>query len=161
MARAFSPSARAKISSDVSSTAKKEAPEEILTDAPKSDPLRDRRSNRRSFTDEEKLAIVLEAEKPGVSVAAICRRHDIATSMVFRWRIQFGFGDKERAKLAAVELANGRSGGASAPLVLHGLLQPPDGMKAVELADGRLVFAPVGSDPDAVRRHVLEQEAAQ
>ena len=102
-----------------------------------------------------------EAEQPGVSVAAICRRHDIVTSMVVRWRAQFGFGTKERAKLAAVTLGGGQSGASSAPVVLHDLLQPPGGMTAVELADGRRVFAPKDSDPDAVLRHVLEQEAAR
>jgi len=35
-------------------------------------------------------------------------------------------------------------------LVLHDLLQRPDGMTIVELDDGRRVFAPVGSDPAAV-----------
>jgi transposase-like protein len=62
-----------------------------------------RRSNRRSFTDEEELAIVTEAGQPGVRVTAVCRHHDIATSMVFRWRIQFGFGLDELARLAAVK----------------------------------------------------------
>jgi Transposase len=155
------PSARAKISSDVSSAAKDGAAKVVLTDVAKCDPLRDRRSNRRSFTDEEKLAIVLETEQPGVSVAAVCRHHDIATSMVFRWRIQFGFCEKERSKLAAVKLADAQTGASSVAFVLHDLLQPPDGMTAVELADGRRVFAPAGSDPDAVRRHVFEQEAAR
>jgi hypothetical protein len=45
--------------------------------------------------------------------------------------------------------------------VLHNLLPTPDGMAAVDLLDGRRVFAPGGSDPDAVRRHVLEQETAR
>jgi hypothetical protein len=31
-----------------------------------------------------KLAIVMEAEQPGVSAAAVCRRHNSATSMIFR-----------------------------------------------------------------------------
>jgi len=83
------------------------------------DPPRDRRSNRRSFTDEEKLAIVMEAEQLGVSVAAVCRRHDIATSMVFRWRIQFGFGPDERARLAAVKVIDRRPGASSTPVVLY------------------------------------------
>jgi transposase-like protein len=76
------PSARPKISSGVSSAAKKESLESILTEGPKSELPGDRRVNRRSFTDDEKLAIVMEAEQAEVSVAAICRRHDIATSMV-------------------------------------------------------------------------------
>jgi len=83
------------------------------------DPPRDRRSNRRSFTDEEKLAIVMEAEQPGVSVAAVCRHHDIATSMVFRWRIQFGFGPDERARLAAVKVTDKQPGASATPVVLQ------------------------------------------
>jgi hypothetical protein len=132
-----------------------------LTDVTKSEPPRDGRSNRRSFTDDEKLAIVLEAEQPGMSVAAVCRQHEIATSMVFRWRIEFGFCEKKRAKLAAAKLADGQTGASSTPLMLHDLIPPPDGMTAVDLDDGRRVFAPAGSDPNAVRRHVLEQEAAR
>jgi len=155
------PSARAKISSGVSSAARQEAAKEDLTDTAKSDPPRDRRSNRRSFTDEEKLAIVLEAEKPGVSVAAVCRSHDIATSMVFRWRVQFGFGEKERAKLAAVAVDDGPTGVVSTPVVLHDLLQPPEGMTVVQLATGRRVFAPKGSDPDAVLQQIRKEEAAR
>jgi hypothetical protein len=66
------PSARPQISSDVSSAAKDPTTETILTDRVPDDPPRDRRSNRRSFTNEEKLAIVMEAEQPGASVAAAC-----------------------------------------------------------------------------------------
>jgi transposase-like protein len=44
----------------------------------------DGRSNRRRFADELKRAIVQETGKPGVSVAEVCRRHGIATSMAFR-----------------------------------------------------------------------------
>ena len=153
------PSARPKISSDVSSAAKERSAETVLTASPSGDPARDRRSSCHSFTDEEKRAIVLEAEQPGVSVAAVCRHHDIVTSMVFRWRIQFGFGPDERARLAAVKVIDERSGASSTPVVLHDLLRPPDGMAAVELGDGRRVFAPIGSDPAAVRRHVAEREA--
>lgn len=83
------------------------------------DPPRDRRSNRRSFTDEEKLAIVMEAEQPGVSVAAVCHHHDIATSMVFRWRIQFGYGPNERARLAAVKVTDKQPGASATPVVLQ------------------------------------------
>jgi transposase-like protein len=151
------PSVRPKKSSGLSSAAEDDHAKEVLTDAPNSD----RRSNQRSFTDEEKLAIALEAERPDVGVAAICRRHGIVTSMVFRWRVQFGIVEKERAKLAAVTLADGQTGATSTPLVLHDVLQPPNGMTAIELADGRRVFAPVGSDPETVRRHVSDREAAR
>jgi transposase-like protein len=49
----------------------------------------DGRSNRRRFSDEQKRTMVQEIEKPGVAVARVCRRHGIATSLLFRWRVQF------------------------------------------------------------------------
>jgi transposase-like protein len=158
------PSFRATISSDASSAAKEQLAENSLTDATTAAPARDGRSNRRSFTDAEKLAIVMEAEQPGVSAAAVCRRHNIATSMIFRWRVQFGVRQGEHAKLAAVRVSDGQGGGEPAAAVetldLRNLLPVPGGMEVVELADGRKVFAPIGSDPDAVRKHVAERENA-
>lgn len=104
----------------------------------------------------------MESEVPGVSVAAVCRRHDISTSMVFLWRIQFGFGGKQPARLVSGAVAGteeassaGVNGGA---LVRQDLLLVPDGMTAVELPDGRRVFARAGADPEAVRVHVAERE---
>jgi hypothetical protein len=43
-----------------------------------------------------------------------------------------------------VKLADGQTGAASAPLVLHDLMLPPDGMTVAELDDARRFFAPVG-----------------
>ncbi|OKO83773.1 transposase [Bradyrhizobium sp. NAS96.2] len=151
------PSARPLISTSVSSAAKGSRVRSRLTDAPTPDPPSDGRANRRRFSDGEKLAIVTESELPGATAAEICRRHGIVTSMLFRWRVQFGLSKRMRAKLAAVKVA----GAQSATLVLHDLLQPPDGMTVVELEDGRRVFAPIGSDPDAVRRQVIEGETAR
>ncbi|WP_136618891.1 MULTISPECIES: IS66 family insertion sequence element accessory protein TnpA [Mesorhizobium] len=154
------PSARPQTSTSASSAAKEVPVKSGLTDTPDADPQRDGRTNRRSFTDEEKLAIVMETEQPGVSVAEVCRRHGIVTSMLFRWRVQFGFAQKRRVNLAAVAMPASGAGASPVPVVLHDLLQPPDGMTAVELPDGRRVFAPAGSDPGVVRRHVLDREAA-
>jgi transposase-like protein len=155
------PSARPKISTGASSAAKECPPENDLTAARDAEPTHDGRSNRRSFTDKEKLAVVLESEQPGMSVAEVCRRHGIVTSMVFRWRVQFGFAGKKAAELATVALPGAGIGGSSTPAVLHDLLQAPDGMTPVQLSDGRRVFAPEGSDPDAVRQHILDREAAR
>lgn len=69
------PSARAQLSSAANRTRRKYR---LTPDAV------DGRSNRRRFSDEQKRTIVLETEKPGVSVAQVCRRHGIATSMGFR-----------------------------------------------------------------------------
>jgi transposase-like protein len=156
------PSVRATISSDAGSAAKGQLVENSLTDAATAAPARDRRSNRRSFSDAEKLAIVMEAEQPGVSAAAVCRRHNIATSMIFRWRVQFSVRHGEHAELAVVRASDGEHGGEPATAVetldLQNLLPVPDGMEAVELADGRKAFAPIGSNPDAVRKRVGERE---
>jgi transposase-like protein len=50
---------------------------------------------------------VQETEKPGVSVAQVCRRHGIATSMVFRWRVEFWLTARKAPQLATVALADG------------------------------------------------------
>ncbi|CCG42830.1 conserved hypothetical protein [Magnetospirillum molischianum DSM 120] len=151
------PSARPQISSDGSSAAKVSLPKLPLTDACEADG----RANRRSFSDEEKRSIVLETEQPGVSVAEVCRRHGIVTSMVFRWRVQFGFTRRKKADLVTVMQSDGVPGEASLPVILQDLLQPPSGMMAVDLPDGRRVFVPEGSDPAAVCREVLEMEACR
>ncbi len=79
------------------------------------------KQTRRSFTAEEKLAIVREAERAGETVSSVARRHGILASVVFRWRAELGFGKNKSAKLAAVKLADGRSDATSTPLVLHDL----------------------------------------
>jgi transposase-like protein len=40
----------------------------------------------RRFTAEQKLQILREAEQPGVTVSAVCRRHGLAPSVFYRWR---------------------------------------------------------------------------
>ena len=107
---------------------------------------------RRFFSDEQKLAIVRETEQSGVTVSGIARKHGIVTGLLFRWRVEFGVAQKKRARLAFVALADDK---ATRPV-----LQPPEGMMAVDLRDGRRVFAPVGSDPDVVRARVESGEIA-
>jgi len=41
-------------------------------------------------------------------VAQVCRPHGVATSMVFRWRIDFGLTARKAPQLATVALADGR-----------------------------------------------------
>lgn len=72
-----------------------------LTDAP------DRRAGaqvRRSFTVAQRRAIVLEAEAPGTTAAMVCRRHGIATSMLFRWRAQLAPEGTEQARFVTVRV---------------------------------------------------------
>ena len=120
----------------------------------------DGRSNRRRFSDEQKRAIVQETEKPGVSVAQVCRRHGIATSMVFRWRVEFGLTARKAPQLATVALADGAANEPPALVALRDLVRPPDGMIAIELDNGRRVFAPAGSSPAEVKRQLAKRGKA-
>ena len=140
----------------VGTSAKEMTAESDLTAALKDEPPVPPTPERRFFSDEQKLAIVRETEQPGVTVSAIARKHGIVTGLLFRWRVQFGVTQKKRARLAPVALENG----ASAAQFLQELIQPPDGMMAVDLADGRRVFVPIGSDPDAVRAQAEHGETA-
>ncbi|MFG1228617.1 IS66-like element accessory protein TnpA [Xanthobacter wiegelii] len=140
----------------VSTSASKKPADGLLTVPSKSEPEAPRPPVRRFFSDEEKRAIALESDRPGVSVSSVARKHGIVTGLLFRWRVQFGVAQKTRAKLVPVALADG----TPAARVLQDLLLPPEGMMAVEVADGRRVFAPAGCDPDAVRAHVARGEIA-
>ncbi len=119
----------------------------------------DGRSHRRRFSDEQKRAMVQETEKPGVAVAEVCRRHGIATSLLFRWRVQFGLTARKAPQLATVAL-DGMANEVPALAALRDLVKPPDGMIAIELGDGRRVFAPAGSNPTAVKRQLAGKEKA-
>ncbi|MFE3837858.1 IS66-like element accessory protein TnpA [Pseudogemmobacter sonorensis] len=127
-----------------------------LTELSNTDPDAHRQPVRRFFSDAEKRAIALESGQPGVSVSSVARRHGIVTGLLFRWRVQFGVAQKTRARLVPVVLPDD----IPAALALQNLVQPPDGMVAVDLPDGRRVFVPEGSDPDEVRAQAGSGEAA-
>ena len=118
----------------------------------------DGRSNRRRFSEEQKRAIVQETEKPGASVAQVCRRHGVATSMLFRWRVDFGLSAQKAPQVVTVALSDGAANEPSALAVLRDLVRPPDGMIAIELDDGRRVFAPADCSPAAVKRQLAKRE---
>ena len=141
------PAARPPLSASLSDSTKVETPKNGLTDESK--------SSRRSFSREEKLAIAMEAERQGVTVSAVARKHDIATGVLFRWRTELGLGKDRPARLAPVRLEDATPGNSGKhDHVLDNLLPVPEGMALIELADGRRVFAPAGTDPETVRRHM-------
>ena len=104
--------------------------------------------------------MVQETEKPGVAVAEVCRRHGIATSLLFRWRVQFGLTAPNAPQLATVALADGATNEVPALAALRDLVRPPNGMTTFELEDGRRVFAPAGSSPAEVKRQFAGKEKA-
>lgn len=146
------PSALPKISTSLSTSARGIEEAAPLTEEVKPDPEPVEKPQRRSFSADEKLAIVMAAERPGATVSSVARTHGIVTSVLFRWRAELGFGKSARAKLAGVTVNNDASGHGVQPVVLHNILPIPDGMMTVELGDGRRVYAPKGSDVEEVRR---------
>lgn len=155
------PSARPYVRPPASPSANGEEPKSPLTERPRALRDGDGRSNRRQFSDEEKRAMVMETEAPGATVSAVARRHGVATSMLFRWRAQQGLGRGERARLVEVRLTGDGAKGCDRALSAAISLPVPDGALAVDLGDGRVVFASADSDPDAVRRYVAERAAAR
>jgi len=145
------PAARPWTRRQTSSAAKPQAADLNLTQPP--EPAR-QTTPRRTFSEAEKQAIVAESETPGASAAEVCRKHGIASSMLFRWRVQHGL-----KRTPAVRLSQVVSSGDGAPLVLQGVLPAPEGTSEIALGDGRSVFAPTGADPDAIRREIARQES--
>jgi len=137
-------------------SARQLAAESSLTAASNDVPQAPTTPARRFFSDEQKLAIAVESEQPGATVSGVARKHGIVTGLVFRWRVQYGVAQKKRAKLAPVALADDMV----AASVLRDLVQSPEGMMAIDLPDGRRVFATAGSDPNVVRARVESGEIA-
>ena len=60
------------------------------------------------FTDEQKIAIIAEAERGG-KIAEVLRRHGISRETLYRWRKQYGGMQANDAKrLRALEEENRR-----------------------------------------------------
>src|SRR5215210_2093965 len=55
-----------------------------------------RRATRRQFSAEEKIRIVLEGLRGDESIAELCRREGIATSMYYSWSKEFLEAGKKR-----------------------------------------------------------------
>ena len=50
---------------------------------------------RRRYTAEQKMAVVQEANQPGMTISYVARRHGIAPSLIFGWRRRMSEGGKE------------------------------------------------------------------
>jgi len=111
---------------------------------------------RRRRTRAEKEAIVAELNAPGATVSAVARKHNIASSLLFRWRRQFR---GKRAKAASrsrsfvpVMLAAPQSARATKSGSPEGM---SSGLIEIELAHGRRIRVD-GSVDVAVLRRVID-----
>lgn len=153
------PSALPLVSTKIGPSAKEKAEARRLTATIEADAPPPRKATRRRFTTEEKIAILLEAERHGSTISSVGQAHGIATSVMFRWRDQLGMGKEKPTVIVPVRVVEGRDRShAGAPSLLADLLPKPEGMVEVALPDGRLVFAPADASPDAVWREVAARE---
>ncbi|MGY8685443.1 hypothetical protein Q2941_48150 [Bradyrhizobium sp. UFLA05-153] len=68
---------------------------------------------------------------PGVADGSCLPPHSIATSQLFRRRIQFGLTIRKTPQLTMVILADGAVNRVPALSTLRDLVRPPDGMTAI------------------------------
>ena len=69
----------------------------VTTKAPSEQVVKDiRRATRRQFSAEEKIRIVLEGVRGEESIAELCRREGIATSLYYSWSKEFLEAGKKR-----------------------------------------------------------------
>jgi len=111
---------------------------------------------RRRWTRQQKQSIVAECEADRASVSAIARKHNIASSLLFRWRREFGLGghvmpEKPVFVPVALPAPAARSSSAGTGAGRCGLIE-------IELIGGRRLRVDGSIDVAALRRviEVLE-----
>lgn len=95
-----------------------------------------------------KLAVAKERGLSGATVSGAARKYGVVTGLLFRWREKFGVAQSIRAKLSPSLLPPDMV----AACVPRDLTQPPEGMMAVDLPDGRHAFAAAGNAAQLVNR---------
>jgi len=54
---------------------------------------------RRRYSVDEKLRIVQEASRPGITISYVARQHGISPSLLFHWRRRMAEGGKEAIRV--------------------------------------------------------------
>jgi transposase len=103
-------------------------------------------STRRIWSQSEKLLIVSEAVAPGASICAVARRHNLSSSLLYRWIKSFKANEPvQKAAFVPIDLAPPAEPSSART----------NGMIEVVLANGRILR--IGSDIDMA---VLKRIAA-
>ena len=79
---------------------------------------------KKRFTEEQIIRILREAEKTGVQIREVCRRHNVTEQTFFRWRNKYGgmeVSDARRLKTLEGENAKLERLVAEQLLVIEGL----------------------------------------
>jgi transposase len=62
---------------------------------------------RRRWSDEQKRAVVAAAFAPGAVVSEVARRADLCTSLIYRWRREFGSASRGFAEVIVAPVGDG------------------------------------------------------
>jgi transposase len=117
---------------------------------------------RRRWSEAEKQAVVAEAERPGVNISAVARRHGIKPSLLFRWRrLARDSHDQSTPTFVPVTLAL-PAVETPAPEAAVDVLpvspppaaswEPAEHRIEIALGNGRVVRVGAGVDVDSLRR---------
>jgi transposase len=117
------------------------------------------RERRRTWSDEDKLRILAEADAPEISLASVARRHDLCPQQLYAWRRLFReAAEAAQAETPVVFLPVEVSDASTRPAAPRSRRRP----KAVEVAliGGRRLRIDPDIDPEALRRLVQALEQA-
>ena len=121
---------------------------------------------RRRFTEDEKRHFLDLANRPGSSMSDVAQRHDLALSLLFRWRKELGEGAAPFAGFTPVTIEEGQT---QVGPVLDDVFDPISATRSpaplaggmeIALKDGKRVRVDADTDPDAVRRLIMLLEGA-
>jgi transposase len=121
---------------------------------------------RRRWSEAEKQAVVAEAERPGVNISAVARRHGIKPSLLFRWRRLARDREDRHSPPAfvpvtlalpapeapALEAAAGADAPPASPPTAANPEEPDAHRIEIALGNGRVVRVGAGVDVDSLRR---------
>lgn len=116
---------------------------------------------RRSWSREQKAAIVAEVGVSGASVSQVARRHGLNAGLLFRWRREFQYGHGSPESKAD-------NGTPAAPAFVPIMLPAPGapapvkpGLIEIVIAGGRTVRVSTDVDTAALVRIVTALEASR
>lgn len=104
---------------------------------------------RRRWTDDEKIRIVEESHREGMTLAEVARRHEISRSMLYDWRYRHKLG-LLGAPMPFMRLVP-MGCGPQTDDVLSSTTPPPPAM-TIDLGERYRVTIPVGFDMEAAAR---------
>jgi transposase len=120
---------------------------------------------RRRWSELEKQAVVAEAERPGVNISAVARRHGIKPSLLFRWRRLARDGEDRQSPpafipvtlaLPATETSALEAAAEADVLPVSpppaASWEPAEHRIEIALGNGRVVRVGAGVDVDSLRR---------